>query len=280
MARAIPGVVAVTSGAVTASTANSAKRGPVARVGHLVRRLFEHVPASVGGHLQRLPAPLISRVTGPFNGMRQRTAAVAAMFAAIPFGTVIETGTYRAMTTRHLATLTKAPIATIEVNPAYYRFSHGRLAKLPQVHQFLGKSPAVLEQLRVDQTAWHDEPVFFYLDAHWLNDLPLVDELAAIRRGWTQFAALIDDFRVDGDDGYFYDDYGPGKSLILPLFANNPGLSDLHVFWPTARAADETGARRGWVVLASPGDIADALSKLPQLRSAGTLPQALAATRE
>jgi hypothetical protein len=280
MPRARVREVQVPSGAVTATPDKNTARGPLARAGHFVRRLFEHVPASVGGHLQRLPAPLTLGITGPFNGMRQRTAAVAAMFAAIPFGTVIETGTYRALTTRHLATLTRAPIATIEVNPTYYRYSQGRLGKLPQVHQFLGKSPAVLEQLRVDQAAWHDEPVFFYLDAHWLHDLPLLDELAAIRRGWTRFAALIDDFRVDGDDGYFYDDYGPAKALVLPLFARNPGLDDLNVFWPTARAADETGARRGWVVLASPGDVSDALAKLPHLRSAGALPQALAASPE
>ena len=74
---------------------------------------------------------------------------------------------------------------------------------------------------------------------------------------------------------YFYDDYGPGKALVLPLLANSPGLADLNVFWPSARATDETGARRGWVVLASPGDIAEALAKLPQLRAAGTLAQAL-----
>jgi hypothetical protein len=244
-----------------------------------VRRVFEHVPASVGGHLQRLPAPLIRRITGPFNGMQRRTAAVAAMFAAIPFATVIETGTYRALTTRHLSTLTKAPIATIEVNPTYYRFSQGRLGKIPHVHQFLGRSPAVLELLRGD-AAWQNEPVFFYLDAHWLNDLPLLDEMAQIRLGWTNFAALIDDFRVDGDDGYFYDDYGPGKALTLPLFANDPGLADLHVFWPTARSAQENGARRGWVVLASPGVVTDALAQLPQLRSAGALTQALAAAPE
>jgi hypothetical protein len=165
-----------------------------------VRRVFEHVPASLGGHLQRLPTRLTFGITGPFNGQRRRTAAVAAMFKAIDFGTVVETGTYRALTTRHLRTVTDAPLATIEVNPSYFRYSQRRLARLPKVSQFLGHSPAVLEQLRVDP-AWRAEPVFLYLDAHWLNDLPLLEELASIRRGWTQFAALVDDFRVDGDAG-------------------------------------------------------------------------------
>ena len=261
---------------MTTSIDRSANRGLRARVAHFVRGIFEHVPASVGGHLQRLPQRLTFGITGPFNGQRRRTAAVAAMFDAIAFKTVIETGTYRALTTRHLRRATDAPIATIEVNPKYFNYSRARLARLPGISQFLGKSPAVLEQLRID-AAWKAEPVFFYLDAHWLNDLPLLDELASIRRGWTEFAALIDDFGVDGDSGYFYDDYGPGKALVLPLFANQPGLADLHVFWPAAPATAETGARRGWVVLASPGAVTDALRQLRELRAAGTLPEALAA---
>ena len=263
---------------MTASRDRRPAQGVRARLTHTVRSLFEHVPASLGGHLQRLPTRMTFGITGPFNGQRRRTAAVAAMFGRIHFGTVIETGTYRALTTRHLRTVTDAPIATVEVNPSYYRYSQHRLYRLPRVSQFLGHSPAVLEQLRVDP-AWHAEPVFFYLDAHWLNDLPLLDELASIRRGWTEFAALVDDFRVDGDDGYFYDDYGPGKALVLPLLQGKPDLADLHVFWPAAAATTETGARRGWVVLASPGAIADALSELPELRSEGRLPEALAESR-
>jgi hypothetical protein len=263
---------------VTSSVDRRATPGPRRRFAHFVRGIFEHVPASLGGHLQRLPTWLTFGITGPFNGQRLRTAAVAAMFRAIPFGTVIETGTYRALTTRHLRTVTDAPIATIEVNSAYFRYSQRRLVKFPGVTQFLGRSPVILEQLRSD-AAWHSEPVFFYLDAHWLNDLPLNDELAVIRRGWTRFAALIDDFRVDGDDGYFFDDYGPGKALTLRLFADQPNLTDLHVFWPVAPASAETGARRGWVVLASPGDITDALRRVAELRDGGTLGDALAVSR-
>jgi hypothetical protein len=56
-------------------------------------------------------------------------------------------------------------------------------------------------------------------------------------------------------------------------------LADLHVFWPSAAAATESGARRGWVVLASPGAVTEALDKLPELRAAGALPEALAALR-
>ena len=236
-------------------------------IGH---RVFGHVPAWLGGHLHRLPTSMTFGITGPFNGQKRRVEAVSAMFRALPFETVIETGTYRALTTMHLRSQTAAPIATVEVNKRYFEYSKKRLRKFDGVHQFLGHSPQVLEKFRND-AAWQAQPCFFYLDAHWLNDLPLLDELHVIRQGWRDFAALIDDFRVDGDDGYQFDDYGAGKTLELSLLVGVPELTDLHVFWPAASSVKETGARRGWVVVASPGTVADALANVPELRSAGTL---------
>lgn len=209
-------------------------------------------------------------MTGPFNGQRRRAEAVTAMFAATPFATIIETGTFRGLTTMFLREISGAPIATIEVNPGYFEYSRRRLRSLDRVSPFLGHSPVVLERLRQEK-AWQAGPVFFYLDAHWLDDLPLIEELRVVRGGWTDFAVLIDDFRVEDDAGYFYDDYGPGKTLALPLLAGLAELADLHVFWPAALARNETGARRGGIVLASPGRIADALRTITGLRAAGTL---------
>ena len=255
---------------MTISTQSGVSHRTRARAIELGHRIFGRVPASLGGHLHRLPTQLTFGITGPFNGQKQRVAAVAAMFRAVPFATVIETGTYRALTTRHLRSVTPAPIATIEVNRRYFDYSRRRLRNYAGIHQFLGHSPAVLDRLRQDQE-WHAEPCFFYLDAHWLDDLPLLDELHVIRQGWRDFAALIDDFRVDGDAGYQYDDYGAGKTLALPLLTAVTELADLHVFWPAAPSAGESGARRGWVLLASPGSVADALARLPELRHAGSL---------
>ena len=255
---------------MTASTRPGAldrTRGRVVALGH---RIFGVVPAWLGGHAHRLPTQLTFGITGPFNGQRQRQAAVAAIFRAIRFETVIETGTYRALTTMHLRRISSARIATIEVNPRYFEYSRRRLARFERVSQFLGHSPVVLDRLRQD-VEWQAEPAFFYLDAHWLDDLPLVDELHVVRQGWRAFAALIDDFRVDGDGGYYYDDYGAGKTLALPLIAAVPELADLRVFWPAAPARLETGARRGWVVVASPGAVADALTGLAELRDGGSL---------
>jgi hypothetical protein len=111
-------------------------------VGHSI---FGLVPASLGGHAHRLPARLRTGITGPFNGQRRRVDAVVAIFGAIPFATVIETGTYRALTTMFLREVSRAPIATIEVNRSYFDYSRRRLRSLDGVNLFLGQSPVVLE---------------------------------------------------------------------------------------------------------------------------------------
>jgi hypothetical protein len=247
----------------------------------LARRVARVVPPWLGGQLQRAPARLTFGLTGPFNGQQRRVEAVRSMFAAIPFGAVVETGTYRALTTRFLSRLTGAPIVTIEVNADYHDYARRRLAAFGSVYPLKGESPAVLTLLAAD-AAWTSVPTFFYLDAHWLDNLPLVDELLVIVSAWPEFVALIDDFRVEGDDGYGYDDYGPGKILELSLLSppeppeppELTELAELRVFWPAASSRSETGARQGYVVLATPGTMADRLAELSELRAGGTLAQA------
>ena len=260
---------------MTERSPTSAHRLPLTR--RAVRRVGRLIPPWLGGQLHRAPTSLTFGFTGPFNGQRMRVAAVRAIFSAVPFAAVIETGTFRALTTQFLRTITAAPIATIEINQRYFEYSRGRLRGAAQIHQFLGSSPEVLARLAADPT-WTAGPTFFYLDAHWLDNLPLVDELRAIRPAWPDFVALVDDFRVADDPGYGYDDYGPGKSLELALLAD-PAFADLHVFWPAAPASRETGQRQGYVLLATPGAMADGLAGLAELRDGGLLGEALRARR-
>jgi hypothetical protein len=255
-------------------TARPRRPWSVARV---LRSIGQRVSPPLGGQLHRLPVSLTFGLTGPFNGQRRRATAVREIFARVPFQVVIETGTFLALTTTFLRGLTSAPIATIEINPDYHLYSRRRLRNAQGVECLLGDSPEVLARL-ADEPALTSGPVFFYLDAHWLDHLPLLDELRVIRRGWPEFVALIDDFRVEGDDGYGYDDYGPGKSIELDLLAL-PELADLHLFWPAQPASRETGTCRGWVVLATPTAMAEALTGLTELRPGGTVGAALGGAR-
>jgi hypothetical protein len=92
--------------------------------------------------------------------------------------------------------------------------------------------------------------IFFYLDAHWHQHLPLLQETDWIFSKYSNFVIMIDDFAVPTDEGYTYDDYGPGKQIGLRDF---PYHADPRVsaYFPSRRASEESGERRGSIILAS-----------------------------
>lgn len=235
----------------------------------VLRYAARAAPGPIAASIDGLRHGLGEEFGGPFNGQERRIEAICEIFARVPFRSIVETGTYRATTTLFLRGLTDAPIATIEAQSRYFHYARKRLRGTPNVTAIRGDSVAVLPLLAIEPP-WNHGPTFFYLDAHWLDSLPLVGELEAIRTGWSDYAALVDDFRVPGDPGYGYDDYGPGAVLqpeiLVPLASNN-----VAIYWPTAPSTTETGARRGWVVLATAGLVDDALRPLGTLRRAGSI---------
>ena len=66
---------------------------------------------------------------------------------------------------------------------------------------------------------------------------------------------MIDDFKVPGDNGYKYDDFGGGKVLCLEYLEPLIKKLNLGVFFPAIRAEQETGEKRGCVVMAQAPDI-------------------------
>lgn len=97
-------------------------------------------------------------------------------------------------------------------------------------------------------TAVPKEDVFFYLDAHWKDDLPLREELEIIFSHWARPIVMIDDFQVPDSD-YSFDDYGPGKTLNLDYLGPVISAHNIAVFFPAVAASEETGVKRGCVVL-------------------------------
>jgi hypothetical protein len=240
----------------------------------ILDKLARSVPGPFGGAIDLLRPSLANALGGPLNGQARRAEAVRDIFRLIDFSSIIETGTYRATTTLMLRGLTQAPIATIEADSRNYHYSRLRLLRVPDVKVIEGDSATVLRGLASRQP-WNRAPAFFYLDAHWLDALPLPEELRTVTSGWSDFLILIDDFRVPGDAGYGYDDYGPGRVLepaILVPLAGQP----ITVYWPAAASRLETGARRGWIVLASAGFVDERLRSLNTLRWGGTVDDALA----
>lgn len=203
-----------------------------------------------------------------FNGQRHRKRMFSDLISAIPFDAIVETGTWLGNTTGYMAQTARRPIHSCEVNPRFHALAKMRLTDCEQVHLELSDSRAFLENLSRRDLA--GKCVFFYLDAHGYDDLPLVGELGIIATHWGRFVGMIDDFRVPDDAGYGYDNYGNGKALTLELLRPVIDKHNLAVFFPAASSLEETGARRGSVVLTPKGELSQHLSSLASLRQCPT----------
>src|SRR5262249_13055811 len=96
------------------------------------------------------------------------------------------------------------------------------------------------------------KPIFFYLDAHWEDALPLRAELEVILATWSDAIVMIDDFQVEGDAQYGFDDYGDNKQLSLSYIKEIIDKFKPTLFFPSVSGRMESGARRGSIVLLGP----------------------------
>lgn len=202
---------------------------------------------------------------GAFNGQAARIRMVEEIVRLHGFDAVVETGTYRGTTTDHLMRAVDAPVFTVEASDRYFHYSKWRFAFEQRVRITHGDSRHFLEAFAKRERVIPMRRVFFYLDAHWGSDLPLMSELRTISEAWTESVVLVDDFQVPEDPGYGFDDYGDGKRLSLDCVPEKV-LGEFEVFFPAATSADETGARRGCVVLATRDTAATALAAAKTLR--------------
>jgi hypothetical protein len=199
---------------------------------------------------------------GPFNGQCFRQMIYTDLVRACKFDAIIETGTYRGSTTLFLALNSAgAPVYTSEINTHAFEVARRRLREIPNIHMFNRDSRDFLSTISLSDNG----SSFFYLDAHWLEDVPLAEETELIARKFSTFVIMIDDFQVPNDTGYGYDDYGPGRRLSLRDF---PFDSDPRFvfYFPARPSTEESGKRRGCIVLAS-SDLKDRVDQLACLLS-------------
>ena len=108
--------------------------------------------------------------------------------------------------------------------------------------------------------------MLFYLDAHWNADLPLAEELEIIFARCSQAVVMIDDFQVADEPAYGFDDYGPANGLTLDYIAPALRKFNLFPFYPAIPASEETGSRRGCIVLAGEARQVEIIAALQLLR--------------
>jgi predicted O-methyltransferase YrrM len=224
------------------------------------------VPSKILGAIDFLRFP--SRRTawgGPFNGQPARQALFREMVAKLHPYALVETGTYLGTTTEFMAQ-TGLPVYTIEANPRSFGFVRVRFWRTYNITLICGDSRTALRKLLRDDLSSHT--LFFYLDAHWNDDLPLAEEIDIVFGRCPMAVVMIDDFQVPSDPGYDYDDYGAGKALIPSYVASPIAAYNLQAFYPVTPSAEESGLRRGCIVLARQAAAEQALSSLALLRPA------------
>jgi predicted O-methyltransferase YrrM len=207
---------------------------------------------------------------GPFNGQVYRRQLFELILSTVRPALILETGTYLGTTTEFMAGV-GLPVYTIEGHPRNCGFARARLWQRRNVTVRSGDSRAELQALfEGPLRSRKHEMIFAYLDAHWYDDLPLAEELDVIYRLCSNAIVMVDDFEVPGDSGFGYDDYGNDKALTVAYLLPAIKLHKLKLFYPAYSSAQESGARRGCVILCNNAQNKQALSAITLLRASTT----------
>ena len=201
---------------------------------------------------------------GPFNGQKFRQKMFLQIINCFDISLIVETGTFRGTTTEFMSNNSSAKVISVESNKRIYGYSKIRFLFNNKIDLKYNDSRKFLSEVLDDTNLW-SQYIFFYLDAHWENDLPLIGELEIIFGRCQYPIIMIDDFKVPDDNGYQYDDYGDGKVLSLELI-EQLNRSNIHSFFPSLGSSGESGLRKGAVVLTNSDEIKNKLLKLDSLR--------------
>ena len=203
-----------------------------------------------------------------FNGQRYRKKIFKDLLKELNFNLIIETGTWIGNTTGYMAENSNLQVYSCEINKRFHSLAKLRLKHLDNISLTLDDSISFLKKL--SNTDLIMQKAFFYLDAHWYEQLPLAAEIEIIANNWKDFVIMIDDFQVPGDEGYGYDNYGGDNSLTLQTFSGIFARHNLIPFFPNLPSAQETGFRRGCVVLSRKGKNSQKLNQISSLSPKGS----------
>jgi len=200
---------------------------------------------------------------GRFNGQSFRRRIFTELLKTVVFEAIIETGTYTGNTTGYMAKTSCLPVYTCELNNIYLSIARKRLEGMSNINFMLSDSRRFLHELAKKEVCKRKS--FIYLDAHGYEDVPLKEEIEIICNNWKDFVIMVDDFQVPGDSGYGYDNYGKNKTLSLNNYTQVITKHDLVPFFPTLPSAEETGYKRGCIILAKRGETSNGISRLNEL---------------
>lgn len=200
--------------------------------------------AQFGSHVQGVDFWIKEGIT--LNGQDKRKEVFNDIIGTIKPDGVIETGTNLGFSTGYFAAVTGLPVFSCEIDPM--RFQLSRKLLLPYfntIKLYNENSVNFLKEFSAGPKAVY----FFYLDAHWYDFLPLRQEIEIIAARWEKFVIMVDDFKVEGDKGYGYDDYGSVGTLTFEYIKDLVKTLNLSAYFPAFSSDEETGFKRGYIVL-------------------------------
>lgn len=213
-------------------------------IGKIKRKILVGLPTLI---MHKFPpyAYMDSWYAQSFNGQIRRTAKIVEIAENFNPTSVVETGTFLGSSTPALSSLTDGPVYTLEINKKFAQKAKTRFLKNHsnrRIELITGDSTVVLTTLLPKLNADNNNSrVMFYLDAHWEERIPTYDELIIIDAHLDNWIAIIDDFKIEHDPEYGYDNY-PSGSVDLTVV---PRILDVEVWVPKGFSKHETGAKRG-----------------------------------
>jgi hypothetical protein len=175
------------------------------RVGHLTEKIASFLKMSEKG-----APPVSGDMKRAFHGDRCYQKLILSICSQLPISSFVETGTHFGDTTEYMANAIAVPIVTCELKESYFHSSAERLKQYKNVKVIQASSEQVIRQA-IDQNLLGPLP-FFYLDAHWYDYWPLLDELEVITSRVSRCIVVIDDFQVPGCPEYVFCEGGGGSA--------------------------------------------------------------------
>ena len=195
-----------------------------------------------------------------FNGNTIRAGIALALMRRLGVDAFVETGSSGGATAFLVAAETRLPVRSCDTAPEAVRIASRNLRPFGRrVRVVEADARDFLRDVAADVSLRRP---FFYLDAHSLDDIPLVRELSIILAHWPEFIVLVDDFQVPGDAGFRYYAWGEevqGLEAVAETLGASP--APLGVFFPAYPSILETGLRSGWALIV-PEAMAEAVEGL------------------
>lgn len=181
----------------------------------------------------------------PWNGDHFLADEVLRLKGAFRIGCAIETGTCLGSTALWLCDHFQFA-HTIEVEHKYRDIFIARAGRREGCTTYLGDSVKLLPEAIERATTFSARGLLIWLDAHWSDHCPLLDELDAIAKAGVKPCILIHDFQVPGTD-FGFDSMPDGRPFNLELIAGHLDRIYGEGKWKHNYPTQVAGAMRGWI---------------------------------